>query len=867
MDDDRVIPRGFLVDEEYLSEFIWNGVESESELLQQMEDNDELTFDEFEYRVNVYVQVRVSVRGNIRTMHYEGTFEQIIEELKEARAYYDACYGVDDSDEGRFAPTSWAYRVLNPWYGYGIDYVEMLIKNNDIRFVNYTKSTSKCMEIASIKSQEPSLRNKTAKELNDHTLMKNSNRYLDDDKRFMIGKYYKKHVRIVSSKKKLFEINREEFDEDIVLFARGKHLGYVTFDFEKTIEEEGNRAPKSIALEPIYGAVAIDCEFSFDKENDILISRDPTLVCMYGTMWINNKPKTIRKVFKSVGNTLSYLTNFKKRIYVYSHNGGRVEHRFIYKNLVKVQKYGEKQGYLELARTKGNQFKNVPYKNVEFLDSFLFMPDSLDRLAEGYGIGKTKRHAEWERANKTKRVWKNDEWVYEFDKDEWYRNKIWSADDSEDVEYCMGDCEILYRLLVQYNEIIKDLVICNHGVFPDGSKWVLTQSSVSSVGKQTIINTHPNIVNNPRQKAYYSKTYYGGRCEMYRKGFVRSTEEKVIVSMDINSSYPYQMTHQLPGRTVNELTPDSKVTLDRCEGMWLAWVEISYKEKYSKPPLAILDDYYLIFPNLENPTLTCLWHFEYEAFKNNIIVHKIKRVFFFEPIDISDFIMKLYAIKKNAEDKAVRSVSKMLMNATYGGLAIKQFQEQKVIAKSFERYMKKHHIQIKCYHERMFEDYTLLTYEKLINAKVAFQTASYVTAKGRLQQWKMGNYVESIGGEWLYGDTDSVIVLVDRDKTDKLKAFVGNEIGEWDYEEHSAAYFKGLKFYCLDQKVVAKGINKKILKNMSMMHILGEETVVENERWTVDEKARIIIKNSEFIYGDRYGKGYHDKEDYEALNR
>lgn len=864
MDDDWIIPRGFLVDEEYLTEFRWNAIESEEQLLEQMEDNDELTFDEYEYRVNVYALVRVSIRGNIRTMHYEGTFEKIIEELKEARAYYDACYGVDE-DETRFVPLTWAYRVINPWYGYGIDYVEMMINNNEIRFVNYTKSTTKCMEIAAIKSQEPNFRDKTAKELNDHTLMNHSHRYINDDRRFVIGKYYKKYVRIVSSKKKLFEITREEFDEDIVLFARGKHLGYVSFDFEKTITPNVEYSSKTIVNEPIYGAVAIDCEFSFDKEDSdySVASRDPTLVCMYGIMWLNKKPKVVQKVFKSIGNMLSYLTNFNKRIYVYSHNGGRVEHRFIYKNLVKIQKYGEKQGYLELARTKGNQFKNVPYKNIEFLDSFLFMPDSLDRLAEGYGIGKTKHHAEWERASKTKRVWKNNNWTYEFDKDEWYRNKTWSADNPEDVEYCMGDCEILYRLLVKYNEVVKDLVICNHGVFPDESKWVLTQSSVSSLGKQTIINTYPSIVNNPRQKAYYSKAYYGGRCEMYRKGFVRSTEEKVIVSMDINSSYPYQMTHKLPGRTIEELTPD---TLE-IQGMWLAWVDISYKEKYSKPPLALIDDYYLIFPNLENPTLTCLWHFEYEAFKTNIIVHRIRRVFVFEPIDISDFIMKLYVIKKNAEDKAVRTVSKMLMNAAYGGLAIKQFQEQKVIAKSFERYMKKHHVQIKCYHERMFEDYTLLTYEKLINAKVAFQTASYITAKGRLQQWKMGNYVETIGGEWLYGDTDSVIVLMDRDKTDKLKVFVGNEIGEWDYEEHSAAYFKGLKFYCLDQKVVAKGINKKILKDMSMMHILGEETIVENERWSVDEKARIVIKNTEFIYGDRYGKGSHVKEEYEALNR
>lgn len=81
-----------------------------------------------------------------------------------------------------------------------------------------------------------------------------------------------------------------------------------------------------------------------------------------------------------------------------------------------------------------------------------------------------------------------------------------------------------------------------------------------------------------------------------------------------------------------------------------------------------------------------------------------------------------------------------------------------------------------------------------------------------MQLWDKFNEIRSIDQTvlWLNCDTDALCVYVNNECRNYLKNNANNELGGWDFEEYEAGYFRGLKNYCLDDKVVFNGINRSL---------------------------------------------------------
>lgn len=282
--------------------------------------------------------------------------------------------------------------------------------------------------------------------------------------------------------------------------------------------------------------------------------------------------------------------------------------------------------------------------------------------------------------------------------------------------------------------------------------------------------------------------YHGGRTEVF------CLAEKLfkLHYYDINSSYPFSMTQDMPVGRMNQSTGDfsyEQIAAQVAKG-YIAFVEcvVQIPDTCSIPPLPVVRDDKLIFPTgvfYGRWDWTELKHLTHAAVGGKIL--KTKRITWFKGSPIfKEMILMLYAErlrlgKKTAEGEA----RKLLMNAHYGKY-IQNPERKKITTHTCgDAFLEgerptnpsadfrggdPREWPLKFIEEYNESDYFLP------------QIGSHITSLSREKLWLAAVDLESRGFRVYYMDTDSLM-------TDGMLAS-GDELGEWK-EEHPGVLFAG----------------------------------------------------------------------------
>ena len=438
------------------------------------------------------------------------------------------------------------------------------------------------------------------------------------------------------------------------------------------------------------------------------------------------------RTFYDLGEFVDFILRPKYKGYrIYAHFGGRYDFLFLLPFLFERD--------LDLrfidAGSRIIQIKVKGHDNLYLVDSYALLPYSLDKLTKAFKVKHPKKKMDF-----TKFIdWK----------------------DPENLKYLEHDVKGLFEVIESFRHWGE-----NRGAL----KATIASQTLSLYKKFYHTEPLPRLL--PIDEEFIRKTYYGGRCEIFKM------YGENLRYYDINSLYPFVMLQPMPsGRVVKT----GRIHKDKI-GFYK--VRLKIPPCYI-PPVAKIMDTKLIFP--------CG---EFEAYITSADVPSIKRVggeievldglIFSEAVPIfKKYIQNLYKIKQKADPNSVDYLTaKLYMNSLYGRFGMKRERENIVRPKNYREVVKKG---LTPY----LEEYGI--YKEKASSKSTFilpYIASYITSLARNYLYKC---IMDIGSKHVYYcDTDSLVLDID------IKT--GDQLGEWKLEKSDIkkAVFLQPKAYCLN---------------------------------------------------------------------
>lgn len=725
-------------------------------------------------------------------------------------------------------------RKINPWYGVGKEMKIFKILNNKPYTINFLKTINKCLLKCTLLSLGRSLKSRE---------ITNFNEYYDSNLNTLnlIQKIEERHtiqIKITSSFKTLEQYIQNKQEDEVILFSKNKHIGYLKQELP-TINALELKEQKSLKVEKkseiIYGAYDFEWEWVKQAEGKKFnfINKPPNLV----TLIYKNENILTQKVFNSVKLFLQYISilvhNTSKNMYLYAHNAQRVEHQFIIEELIKDYTRNKKKPDIELNNINGKAIKSYSwnqsnYKRIYFYDTLLYMKMSLKNIAESYQTIAVKGHeAQGEQSD-----------------EEFFRNKKWDWKDPKDVEYCMNDSKILLEFIEKFNEQTKSLFsIFNEDI------WILNKSSISSINKDYIFSMYPNLSNDTEQAMLFAEAFYGGRTEIFFRGTIKPEQGIQLRVIDIKSAYPDVMINVgFHGRFIGYLNRIPKST-KLCR--WMMFAKVKYINKYRYPPLAIKKDGKLLFPNFITYQTRFIFDFEYYELKSNLKIKEVIEVFGFEEQKFP-FLKEIYDLKERSKDnKALYESTKVQINGCFGSLAMNLYRPSKSIVNMHEIEIEDITCKDEVFYDQIFNDTYWRTSKDLITTNVCMQGAASITAYCRLKLWKKLCELREAGCKPLYCDTDSVYFQCYEDYPHEANT---KELGSWDEEIKSEMSIFSCKAYICDGKAVIKGMKKNDV-NIDATEVLQHGLRYINSEWRIGVVGRIGLTDTEKFARLQYTKG------------
>ena len=407
----------------------------------------------------------------------------------------------------------------------------------------------------------------------------------------------------------------------------------------------------------------------------------------------NNEEKYFS--FNDLDDYLNFVVKNLKGYRIYFHNGGRYDFLFLFDKLLK---YGEltiinkDSGLIALILN----LKNKKGK-IEFVDSYLLLPSSLDKLSKIYNTSVKKFEVDF--------------------------NKNYSSDDNEINLHLKNDCIILYEIIEQVYKIDGFL------------KFTIASQSITTF-KDKFFDGYfwnaPNKFDDLIRKYFY----YGGRVEVYK------CYGKNLFYYDVNSLYPFVMLQKMP---VGIPIKTKKYVTDK-----IGFYKVKFLEKYESyiSPLIFRTEKsgnYFVNANIND--VFYLSNLEVEYFINKKIKIEIVWGYYFKHSDyvFNDYVNYYYKIKSETKNETERFLAKLKLNSLYGKFG------QKTFGKNIEE-INDNNFDSPIYDETL----GLVLVERKRN--VTFRgvyIASYITSLARFYHFKL---MEQIGFENIfYCDTDSII--------------------------------------------------------------------------------------------------------------
>lgn len=456
---------------------------------------------------------------------------------------------------------------------------------------------------------------------------------------------------------------------------------------------------------------------------------------------------------------VSFLSN--RREIIYAHNGGKFDYFYILDYL---------EPFSDITIINGRLAK-FSIGDAEFRDSYNILPLPLSAMQ--------KSEIDYEKMEENAR----------------------HLHMPEIKAYLKDDCVFLYNFV---NDFIK-----NYGVNLTLAGTALKQwRKIGDIG-----------IPDSTQGFYddFSKYYYGGRVECFKKGVF----EGHFQSYDINSAYPFAMLDVHPYST-------------------------SYKEKKFEGEFINQNFYTIIadshgalpqrtdnglnFPRVENELFYSTgWEINTGIKTNTVEVKEVKQEFEFQTLTcFSDYVNHFYEMKKNAANKSEYIFAKLFMNSLYGKFAAnpEKYKETMILDKKY----------IEAGIEDGYEFAGELGQWALMRQDLAEEkqkyynvaTAASITGFVRAYLWEHICKLKEENKNVLYCDTDCIFF----EGRTEPKFSIGSELGEWEKEgDYTRGAVAGKKLYSFEPekgkaKIASKGCrlnSKQIFEIAKGKEILYED--------------------------------------------
>lgn len=506
--------------------------------------------------------------------------------------------------------------------------------------------------------------------------------------------------------------------------------------------------------------------FVFDTETTCLEPMPSNFVfgCLYGYR--------TRKTFYTVEDFIAEFNKPQyKDKYVFAHNA-----EF---DLLTI--FGNIFTKVDNTAVFNGKFISALYKDLIFADSMNIYPTSVEKLGNLIGLPKLENNKAKEGRLRRENI------------------------DTYDVEYCMRDCEIVYKALLRIFEITETvkLTLPSLAMFDFRHNYLEEDLCFSDLVDE------------------FYESYYGGRTEAF---YIGKCQSKVY---DINSMYPHAMSNMvLPDVKHLHKTENCDVSyllfcLEHYEGM--CKVLVVHKPTffgYLPARKELNKTTKLVFPVGEFITTVNFNELRFAIQQGVVEVKKVFSVVYGSPIKniFSEYIADNFNKRKASKDELERTIYKLKMNSLYGRFAMRvkmttTYYEQvpyNIITalKEADKYC-----DIRLFNALRADCFLVTENDKFKNSFFSIPAiSSYVTSEARVTLLK--NLLANEHNKVTYCDTDSIF----------LEGFfdgnVGDNLGDFKKEDKTVTCIRGLKNYDYEdnegkQHTVIKGVSRGSIKKES----------------------------------------------------
>lgn len=480
--------------------------------------------------------------------------------------------------------------------------------------------------------------------------------------------------------------------------------------------------------------------------------------CIYGHNY--------RKVLYSVQEFKDVLfSGLFKNKYIFAHNA-EFDYGVIWGNI--------KQQLDREAIFNGSRFICAKKDKVNFGDSMnIFPKTTVKKLGDVIGLKKLELDEKFKKGKGVKEV------------------------TALDIEYCLRDCEIVYRSLLKIFEMVQS-------VRP-------TLAGLSLLYYRRFFMPFAFMYNKELSDKFFD-SYYGGRVECFKLGVTHSFK------YDINSMYPWAMREaRFPNpkflKEVKNPTIDKfNWALKSKEGM--AELEVEHTNR-NFGFLPVRHDSKLLFPTGKITGSWCFPEIRLALKRRAIKIIKVKKLIYSYPMDspFKKFSVELYN-KRMQQQGIEKEITKLLLNSLYGkfGQRIK-FRDVYMDELDFDlvEKLKEKNIpyELKFFNAKRKDCYIHIFDQNKSKVHTICPFPAYITSLARV--YLLEQMIKYEKYNVTYCDTDCICV----EKELPLKDSV--ELGEFKKEHNIITEIYGNKNYSelLPDKSVSKkikGIPKKALE-------------------------------------------------------
>ena len=454
---------------------------------------------------------------------------------------------------------------------------------------------------------------------------------------------------------------------------------------------------------------------------------------------------------------------------------------------------------------------------ITILDTMNFVPFSVEKMGKILGSFKVSKPSFWIKDSVTG--------FYE-------ATKPSNADEEAELEfYNRMDCKISHDFMVLlqrgYNELGGTLKITGASTAMDIFRRRFQHYNMT---KETYFI---KSVDGESVRDFIFRGYYGGRTEVFKRGFFRD-----LYYYDINSLYPSVMRNRFPlPQSVKKVPYADVMNIKRYEGV--SECVVICPSGLNKPFLPVKHGGKLIFPSGE---FRGVWnHNELRyAISLGYLVKPLKQIIYtktFKPFD--DYVNTIYdkRLEYKRDGSSLELATKLALNSLYGKFAMKRV--TKAVIKDISMMDFEEKMDVLRGDSDIKGDMSIKVTETPYDGKVAFPIlSSYITSYARILMFPFINRDDCV-----YTDTDSVFL--------SGEVSTGSKLGDMKLEcVVSRGIFVRPKFYMIDDDIKVKGVSSASYREF--MGLLRGVSVKKLKFTKIRESVRRGLKPNTKLAVDKF---------------